>query len=401
MLKNNNVIKVISLLSAIVLWIYVIVEENPTVTQKYETLPVQILNEESLKQRGLILIGDSNPTVTVTVEGKRAEVNKITRDDILVSADVFGYSRGENYIPVNVTVPDSVNAVEIKPNKIQLQIDELISIAKTVEVVALDEGLEGKELSDIVVQPEEVMLTGAKSILDGVDSVRAHVSPNEFTSDGNTITSTLLIQNAEGETLENIALSSKTAEISAVLLDKKEVPLNIEILGEIDPNYAATAINVPDKITIKGKAEDLAGIESVEAKPIDISYVISTVRIPIEPILPSEIRISDESKDINVYIVVNTASAAEFNVDTGKIEIDGLAIGKRYSIDEQANYTLTVSGAETLMKGASLDDFRFVVNLDGLGNGTHIVPIEVEYTKAYTKVTITPNEMQITINGGQ
>ncbi|MDU7905431.1 MAG: hypothetical protein E7J33_07725, partial [Peptostreptococcaceae bacterium] len=54
-LKNNTKIKLISLLSALVLWLYVMTVEDPVETRTFSDIPITITNISMLEDRGLTI----------------------------------------------------------------------------------------------------------------------------------------------------------------------------------------------------------------------------------------------------------------------------------------------------------------------------------------------------------
>ena len=55
-LKNNSKIKIISLLSAMVLWMYVMAIVDPEETKLFENIPVTITNKNELNEEDLLFI---------------------------------------------------------------------------------------------------------------------------------------------------------------------------------------------------------------------------------------------------------------------------------------------------------------------------------------------------------
>ena len=54
-LKNNTKIKLISLLSALVLWLYVMTVEDPVETRTFSDITITITNISMLEDRGLTI----------------------------------------------------------------------------------------------------------------------------------------------------------------------------------------------------------------------------------------------------------------------------------------------------------------------------------------------------------
>ena len=59
---------IISIIIALLLWSYVIIQVNPTKEETIARVPVQLLNVQSLTVRQLAIAGDGEYTVDVVVE---------------------------------------------------------------------------------------------------------------------------------------------------------------------------------------------------------------------------------------------------------------------------------------------------------------------------------------------
>ena len=64
-LHKNTKIKIISLLSAIVLWMYVMAVVDPEDTKLYENIPITITNLNEIKDLGLVVDPDDNLVTSV------------------------------------------------------------------------------------------------------------------------------------------------------------------------------------------------------------------------------------------------------------------------------------------------------------------------------------------------
>ena len=81
-LKNNSKIKIISLLSAMVLWMYVMAIVDPEETKLFENIPVTITNKNELNERDLVIYPEQDLTTNIYVTGKLSNLKKVTKDDI-------------------------------------------------------------------------------------------------------------------------------------------------------------------------------------------------------------------------------------------------------------------------------------------------------------------------------
>ena len=79
-LKNNSKIKIISLLSAMVLWMYVMAIVDPEETKLFENIPVTITNKNELNERDLVIYPEQDLTTNIYVTGKLSNLKKVTKD---------------------------------------------------------------------------------------------------------------------------------------------------------------------------------------------------------------------------------------------------------------------------------------------------------------------------------
>ena len=78
-LKNNSKIKIISLLSAMVLWMYVMAIVDPEETKLFENIPVTITNKNELNERDLVIYPEQDLTTNIYVTGKLSNLKKVTK----------------------------------------------------------------------------------------------------------------------------------------------------------------------------------------------------------------------------------------------------------------------------------------------------------------------------------
>ena len=257
MLNSNTFLKILSVIIAIVMWVYVIEVTNPMKPQPFSDVPVQLLNEESLAARGLALSGEANYTVDVKVEAKKADLSKLSSRDIIVQADLFGYSMGKNYIPVMVKVPDGVNLISYDPIKINVVIEELVEVPKPIKVVFVGPFEENIEAGQVTTQPEEILVSGAKSEVGAVSYIRAEVNTAGLTAEGNTVQAKAVAVNRSDDVVQNVRMSSSYVDVSARLSQVKAVPLTVDLTGEVAPIYEVTNLDIPDTVKIKGTRDAL------------------------------------------------------------------------------------------------------------------------------------------------
>ncbi len=407
MFRNKKISMLFSLVAAILLWAYVIGGVNPTTTQLFRNVPVQLLNEESLTANGLALSGDTEYKVDVTLSGKRADLLKFNKKDIIITASLAGCTEGENYVALKVTVPGSVTVSELKTQNILVNVEERIAVYKAVSVAYTGELEAGKEPSNPTIVPEQIEIKGAKSLVSSIAYLQAKIDYGQISEDGSVLTVAVTPVDSEGEEVQNVTLSSDTAEIAVSMLKTKSVPLTVDVTGEVAGLYEVTNIIKPEKVTIKGPADVIDGIDSLTANAIDISDITATSKIPVEIDMPEGVTLAEASSGIHVWVGIKGIESVSIEIPASNVAIEGIADGfNAYINDTDSMITIVASAKEEIIKGLVKDDFKLYVNLENIADpdnpenlvaGVYDVPIEVLYGVQLENISIAPESLQVTV----
>lgn len=85
--KNNMWMKILSVVIAVLIWLFVANTNDPVVTKRFYSIPVKVMNEDALTKRGYayeILDGEE---VNITVKGKSSIVRSMGISDFQAIAD--------------------------------------------------------------------------------------------------------------------------------------------------------------------------------------------------------------------------------------------------------------------------------------------------------------------------
>ena len=302
MLKNKSVVRMISVVLAVVLWAYVIGEVNPTVKKTFSEIPVELTNTETLADRGLALTGDEEYFAVVVVEGARSELNALNTADIHVTADMYGYEKGENHVSLDVTLPDGISLDELKTPDITVTLEDLATKHLPVTVDFAGEPGENLEPSYSYTVPAEVEVKGAESVITKVDTVRVQLDAGNLSETWEVYSESPTAWSKDGKLIKNVTISAQSVEVYAVLFHTKQVPLELKVTGTPDKKYGDADIAIPKEITVKGTAEALERITSINADSVDISDVKKSGTVEVKPHLPGGVELAAASENIGVKV---------------------------------------------------------------------------------------------------
>lgn len=133
-LSHNYLAKILCIVAAFVLWLYVMQVESPEFEHVVESVPVSLENASVLRdESGLSVYAGSGNKINVTVAGKKSIVTKLTADDISAYIDLSKVKdAGRHSLEVSVELPEDVTLVEDSLPNVTVYVDEKESISLPV-----------------------------------------------------------------------------------------------------------------------------------------------------------------------------------------------------------------------------------------------------------------------------
>ncbi|NLJ78853.1 MAG: hypothetical protein GX329_05785, partial [Tissierellia bacterium] len=284
--KNNLTLKIFALIMAIVMWSYVMSEENPSITDEIKNIEVTLTNVATLERQNLVVLEPSKPTVNVRVSGKRNDLNKITRKDITARVDLSGYQEGNRKVPVYIDVPEGIKVVDYSPREILFKFDSLVRKEMPITVETVGELAKDHTLLEPVIKPQSIYIEGPKTWVDSVARVVALVDVTDR-ADDISVTVPIKIVDNEGNDVRGVSKDQNAVDVFIPINQLKTVPISIQTEGQLPDNYEILDISAePSSIQIRGRKEIIRGIDSIRTKSIDINSLIENNTVSVELELP-------------------------------------------------------------------------------------------------------------------
>ena len=296
--ESKGLYVAISILLAIAFWLYVRAENDIPVQNVVRGIPIQIMSEDVLEARGL-MVSEVNPdTINITFEGSSSVVPRLNRNNVTVTVDVSRItSEGEHDLTYTVNMPTNLNTTggsgitrTSDVTSITVTVVPLYTREIPIEGTFVGDVAEGYQAGELEITPETVIISGEESAVNQVARAVVEVGGDSLTS---TYTGELPITllDRDGQVIENdqISLSVDTALVILPVEVVKEVPLTVNLIpgGGISQDDIDRYVKVdiqPESITIAGAAEDIEPISEISLGDIDLSQIITTgtFEMPIE-----------------------------------------------------------------------------------------------------------------------
>lgn len=397
MLNNRRATFILAFIMAVVLWAYVLGEVDPMRTVTIRDIPIRFLNETALDDESLVITETDYTTISVTFEAKRSLANKIKESDFHATANLKGLTQGDNIVDVELTKPSNINLESVSHEHINITTDKLIEAEKEIKVVLTNESSKETEPKILRLSEHQVKVSGAATQVNKVERVLAKLDASRVTDDPNSISADLEAVDTNDVQVEGVELDAKNIYVTAILKYLKSVDLVVPVSGR-DSGSISRGYSAPDSIVIKGSEADLEDLDSITCEPVDISDLYENKSIPLVPILPKGIEMSDESENLALEVAVYNAGVAEFDFDETYVNIVGIDENSSVKIHE-IDINVKVKGASTVINSLTADDLTLTADATDLTTGTHTVDVDVKVDKAGVDlIEVKPQKITIDVN---
>jgi len=160
-------IKLLSLGLAAMLWVYV---DNLKEKERFVSVPVEVRNIPI----GYMLSDGVPPSIKIIFKGKESRLALLDETPVVGYIDLENSEKLERREIIRVdknSIPQGVSVKEITPRIIDVFIERIEERSVTVVPVITGEPPVGYFFEDVVIDPEQVRVTGPESLIETLESV--------------------------------------------------------------------------------------------------------------------------------------------------------------------------------------------------------------------------------------
>ena len=395
-MKRNKIISL--LLSAVIalsLWVYVVTTVTPEDSQWIRNIPVTFANEDGLfSDRNLTLTQGRNATVDLKVYGKRQDLLKLSNSNITITADLSDVlGPGEWQLRYTVEMPETVsdNDISIEARsayEVDVQVD-LLSV-KEIPVQAVFQGsvADGYVQDPIELEYDTLEISGPQDQVSQVDHAQVVL---ERTNLSKTVSDSLsyALLDEDGNEIESDEIHCSVDKIGVMMTVSlvKELPLTVQFIdgGGATEEHVVSSID-PATITVKGSAEELEGMNSLNIGNIDLSTVPTNTAYTgtFNIVLPDNLTNMTGAETADVTVELK-------NLKEKTLRVTNLELANTPSNLKAALGTVSlqikVRGPSDVMDAVTTSSIRAVADLSSIGTSTgqFSVPVDV-YVDGFSSV---------------
>ena len=387
-MKRNKIISL--LLAAVIsvsLWVYVVTTVTPEDSQWIRNIPVTFANEDGLfSDRNLTLTQGRNATVDLRVYGKRQDLLKLSNSNITITADLSDVlGPGEWQLRYTVEMPETVsdNDISIEARstyEIDVQVD-LLSV-KEIPVQAVFQGsvADGYVQDPIELEYDTLEISGPQDQVSQVDHAQVVL---ERTNLSKTVSDSLsyTLVDADGNEISSDEIHCGVDKIGVMMTVSlvKELPLTVQFIdgGGATEEHVVSSIE-PSTITVKGSAEDLEGMNSLNVGNIDLSVVPTNKAYTgtFNIVLPDNL--INMSGEETAAVTVELKNLKEKTLRVTNLELANTPSNLKAALGT-VSLQIKVRGPSDVMDAVTASSIRAVADLGSIGTSTgqFNVPVDV------------------------
>lgn len=397
-IKNDKiVIQITCLIVSIVLWMFIMVEDNPTQDKTFTNIPVTIKNLTALENSNLVLMNSDKEhlTVSVKVRGTIDELSKLNRNDFAAYIDVLGFTEGITNAKVDISGPSGVEITNTYPAQIPCNIESVISRVMDVTVQYEGKQTENYYRSLPLSNPSSVKITGPRSI---VNSAAMAVATVNIEGAVDNIVKTVPVRVYDGKDTEIfMSVPIENVEVTVPIYPTKYVNLVPNIIGLPEEGYQVTNVTVkPEKARIAARKDILDTITELKLTDLDISGAFNNILSSREILNTDGLMILDMTTDPVVNAVIEKTIEKEFIYEASEVQFTNLSEGNTaIAVEPETEISVVITGPPSILNQLKKSDIILAADLSGFQLGISEAKIVVTTEKSVNSIELSQDLISV------
>lgn len=375
-MKRKIIYGLLAVLISFGLWLYVVTVVNPEWEDTFYNIPVVLENEEILHERGLMLVSEEDPKVTLRLSGNRADMIKLNSSNITIRADLSRiYSAGEQSLSYSIVYPGDVpsNAFEIlsqTPQQVTLSVVERKS--KDVDVQIVFNGAVPEQYiafkDKATLDYEKITITGPADVIDRIAAARVEVNLEQQKE---TISQqySYILCDADGNVVESDWITANTDQVLYTLRIQqwKDISLRVDVIdgGGLKRQDCVITQSL-DAIRVSGSEKQLADLDDELVLVVKLAEIRESGTLSFDISLPEWATNLSEKSTVDVTVQIPVLATKEFTVSNIQaINTDGMNV-----VFNTKEKLVTVRGPESALAEMTPQDLMIQVDFADAEAGT-------------------------------
>ena len=299
LVQRNLPAKIIALVVAVVLWLFVMNEQNPQIEGSF-TVAVDLRNvPEGYK------VTQTEKSVKLKVRGARSFFVSAEPEGFKAYADLDGLDSGEHEVKVKAVLPQGFELVDAQPETVSVTLDKIVRRSVRIDLIVTGSASAGYTVGKISQSANTTVIEGPESRVAEVDRVIGYVGLSGNRDDF-TLQVPLTPINSDGKAVDDVELLARTVEVSVQLargLTRKIVSVHPVLDDVLPEGFTLGEVQVePTKIEIAGDAALISKVASIDTEKIVISDMKESGKKIVHLAIPNGVAIPNREVTVTVEL---------------------------------------------------------------------------------------------------
>ena len=297
--QHNLPAKIAAIIVAVVLWLYVMNDQNPAIEGSY-TVPVTIENAPDG-----YLMNAAADTVSIRVRAPRSFFVAADRSDFHARVNLADFTEGDRDYTVETTIPYGFELLGVSPDKIMVNLDRLVQKTFRAELTLSGSPASGFTVDRIVQDSEAATVEGPRSLVNQVVHVVGHINLHGQSADDR-VTVSLVALNSDGREVAGVTIAPAATEVTVKLargLTRKVVEVQPRPRSDLPPNLKLEGVSAePARIEIAGTEDVISKISSISTEEFSLANVRETEKRQVQLALPSGVTVTNPNVTVEIKV---------------------------------------------------------------------------------------------------
>lgn len=404
--KSKVLYVVLSVLFSCAIWLYVDSINNPEKEKTISDIPIEYVGSDTiLADRGLMLLPESDQTMTLTIKARRLILARLDPDKIRIQANLSDITAtGSHNVSYTVRYPSNIprDAVSYSNTSYaaHVEIGELYRRNVDIRCTLTGTVAEGYIAGELRLEPETLELRGPRTEVDAVAYAKVTLAVDNAAETVSRALDYELYDEA-GQLIEdtsNLRATSDQIQVTLPVNVEKELPLRVNFIEAAGARIQNLDYSItPASITVSGAAELLKDVEYITLDDFDLAEFVgpSTYRYTIN--VPAGCENLSGAVRATMTVRFKDMASADFNAVNFTCE--NVPEGKTVTI-LTSELPVSLRGTAADMASVTVEDITVTADLTDIlaAGGSYTVPAKITVNNSADVGVVGEYQVKITIS---
>jgi YbbR domain-containing protein len=300
LVQHNLAAKIVAVLVAVILWGYVMNDQNPSIEGSFNA-QVKLINVPDGYK-----VTQSTETIKITVKGPRSLFAANGDKNFQAHVDMQEAKSGKGSYKVKVDMPQGFELVDVQPDTVDVELDPIVRRKVRADISVNGSPASGVTVAKVSQASAEVMIEGPSKAVSEVERVIGYVGLTNKNDVDFALQVPLTAINNDGREVQGITIQPATMYVAVQMargLTKKIVSIRPVTDNDLPQNLELVSMKPnPLQIEIAGAENIISNLTTVATEKISLADVVGNTDKTVKLALPPGVTVTNH--DVLVRIVV-------------------------------------------------------------------------------------------------